>query len=197
MDTQQKILDAAAQVFAEKGYHDTRVDEIVSRSATSKGAVYHYFRSKKHIFFALIDEFVTLLEKRLRTAIEKEESGIERVGAALEAGMATFQQYRVLAKIVLVQAVGLGTAFEEKRAEIDERFILLIREYLDEAIAEGSIPPLDTEVAARAWMGALDAIVIRWIYTGEPDIERAFPVLRDLLLRSVGVSEERIRSMND
>ena len=179
MDTRQKILDAAAQVFAEKGYHDTRVDEIVSRSSTSKGAVYHYFPGKQQIFFALIDEFVALLESRLREAIETESRGIERV-----------------AKIALVQAVGLGRAFEEKRAEIDERFIRLIQQYLEEAVAEGSIPPLEPDIAARAWMGALDAIIIRWIYTGEPDLDRAFPALRDLLLRSVGVSEERIRSLN-
>ena len=196
MDTRQKILDAAAQVFAEKGYHDTRVDEIVSRSSTSKGAVYHYFPGKQQIFFALIDEFVALLESRLREAIETESRGIERVHAALQTGFQTFRQYRTLAKIALVQAVGLGRAFEEKRAEIDERFIRLIQQYLEEAVAEGSIPPLEPDIAARAWMGALDAIIIRWIYTGEPDLDRAFPALRDLLLRSVGVSEERIRSLN-
>ena len=43
------------------------------------------------------------------------------------------------------------------------------------AITDGDIAPLDTEITAYAWMGALNEVVIRWIYTGEPDPERAFP----------------------
>ena len=43
--------------------------------------------------------------------------------------------------------MSLGPAYEAKRAEIHEQFAALIRGYLDEAAAEGSIPPLDTRVA--------------------------------------------------
>ena len=64
-NTRQRILEAAVEVFAGKGYHEARVDEIVDVSKTSKGAVYSYFPSKERIFLALVDEFAGLLEKRL------------------------------------------------------------------------------------------------------------------------------------
>ncbi|MCF6278356.1 MAG: TetR/AcrR family transcriptional regulator [Anaerolineales bacterium] len=172
------------------------MDEIVAKSHTSKGAVYHHFPSKNYIFFALIDKFTELLEERLRTAIEKEEHGLQRVDAALQICMQTFGQYRTLAKIALVQAVGLGETFEEKRREINDRFAGIIRKYLDEAVADGSIPAIDTEIAARAWMGALNEVVLRWIYTGSPDPERAAPALRTLLLRSIGVPDNRIAELD-
>lgn len=191
-NTRTRILDAAADVFADKGYHETRMDEIVAASHTSKGAVYHHFPSKNYIFFALIDKFTKLLEGRLKTAIEKEEHGLQRVDAAIQICMQTFGQYRTLAKIALVQAVGLGETFEDKRREINDRFAGIIQEYLNQAIADGSIPEIDSEVAARAWMGALNEVVLRWVYTGSPEPERAAPALRTLLLRSIGVSEERI-----
>lgn len=194
--TRKRILEAATQVFADKGYHDARMDEIVAESHTSKGAVYHHFPSKNYIFFALIDKFAHLLEERLRTAIEKEEHGLQRVDVALNICLQTFGQYRSLAKIALVQAVGLGASFEEKRREINDRFAGIIRAYLDEAIADGSIPPIDTEVAAHVWMGALNEVVLRWVYTGSPDPVRAAPALRTLLLRSIGVSEARIDELN-
>ena len=195
--TRSRILDAAADVFADKGYHDARMDEIVAISHTSKGAVYHHFPSKNYIFFALIDKFTKLLEDRLRAAIEKEEHGLDRVDAALKICMQTFGQHRTLAKIALVQAVGLGETFETKRREINDRFAGIIQKYLDQAIADGSIPEIDTEVAARAWMGALNEVVLRWVYTGSPDPERATPALRTLLLRSIGVSEERIAALGE
>ena len=194
--TRSRILDAAADVFADKGYHDARMDEIVEASDTSKGAVYHHFPSKNYIFFALIDKFTKLLEERLREAIEKEEHGLQRVDAAIKICMQTFGQHRTLAKIALVQAVGLGETFETKRREINDRFAGIIQTYLEPAIADDSIPAIDTEVAARAWMGALNEVVLRWVYTGSPNPDRAAPALQTLLLRSIGVSEERIEELN-
>ena len=43
-------------------------------------------------------------------------------------------------------------------------------------------------MAARAWVGALNEVVIHWIYTGEPDLESAIPALQIFLLRSIGVA---------
>ncbi|OQX61376.1 MAG: TetR family transcriptional regulator, partial [Anaerolinea sp. 4484_236] len=146
-ETRSRILDAAADVFADKGYHDAHMDEIVAASQTSKGGVYHHFPSKNYIFFALIDKFTKLLEERLKAAIEKEEHGLQRVDAAIKICMQTFGQYRTLAKIALVQAVGLGETFEEKRREINDRFAGIIQKYLEQAVADGSISELDTEVA--------------------------------------------------
>ncbi|MCJ7702036.1 MAG: TetR/AcrR family transcriptional regulator [Anaerolineales bacterium] len=194
--TRQRILNAAIQVFANKGYHDTRVDEIVEASETSKGAVYFHFPSKQEIFLGLVDEFAELLQKQMEQAIHAEQGGVNQVDAALQSCLGTFGKYQKLAKIFLVQAVGLGTVFEQKRQEIHNRFITLVKKYLDEAVADGDIPAIDTEVAAYAWMGAINEVVIRWVYTGEPSPERSLPVLRVILLRSIGVSDERLQKVN-
>jgi AcrR family transcriptional regulator len=194
-ETRERILEAAVNVFASKGYHDTKVDDIVAESNTSKGSFYFYFPSKQDIFLALVDTFAGLLESRLHDRIQAETSGVARVDLALRVCLETFGQYRGLAKIALVQATGLGLAFEEKRRAVNERFIAIIKTNLDEAVTDGSIPALDTEVAACAWMGALNEIVLRWVYTGQPDPVRALPVLRRMLLQSIGVQDERIREL--
>jgi AcrR family transcriptional regulator len=196
-ETRNRILEAAVRVFASKGYHDTKVDDIVNGSQTSKGAFYFYFPSKQDLFLALVDTFADLLESRLRKKLAAEPSGTARVDAALRVCLETFGQYRALAKIALVQATGLGAAFEQKRQAVNQRFITIVRENLDAAVTEGSIPPLDTEVAACAWVGALNEIVLRWVYTGQPDPGRSLPALRRLLLQSVGIPEERIHQLEE
>jgi len=196
-ETRSRILEAAVNVFASKGYHDTKVDDIVNQSQTSKGSFYFYFPSKQDIFMALVDTFADLLENRLRERLSLEPSGTARVDAALRVCLEIFGQYRSLAKIALVQATGLGVAFEEKRQAVNQRFIEIVRENLDSAVADGSIPPLDTEVAACAWVGALNEIVLRWVYTGQPDPQRSLPALRRLLLQSVGITEEKIRQLEE
>jgi len=196
-ETRDRILEAAVKVFASKGYHDTKVDDIVRDSNTSKGSFYFYFPSKQDIFLALVDTFVDTLESRLRERLSAEPSGTARVDAALRVCLETFGQHRSLAKIALVQATGLGAAFEEKRQVVNQRFIEIVRENLDSAVADESIPPLDTEIAACAWVGALNEIVLRWVYTGQPNPERSLPALRRLLLQSIGISEERIRQLEE
>jgi len=196
-ETRSRILEAAVNVFASKGYHDTKVDDIVSQSQTSKGSFYFYFPSKQDIFMALVDTFAELLESRLRERLSSESSGTARVDAALRVCLETFGQYRSLAKIALVQATGLGAAFEEKRQAVNQRFIEIVRENLDAAVADGGIPPMDTEVAACAWVGALNEIVLRWVYTGQPDPQRSLPALRRLMLQSVGIPEARIQQLEE
>jgi TetR/AcrR family transcriptional regulator, fatty acid metabolism regulator protein len=193
--TRKRILDAAIKVFANKGYHETKVDDIVEVSGNSKGAVYFYFPGKQQIFLALIDEFADLLYERLEKALLQEADGVQRLNRALQACLETFGHYRGLAKIFLIQAVGLGAAFEEKRLEIHERFAGLIKTHLDEAVREGEIPPLDTDVVAYAWMGAINEIVIHWVHTGQPEPERVIATLHPLLLRSIGVTEARIQAL--
>ncbi|HRQ39631.1 MAG TPA: TetR/AcrR family transcriptional regulator [Chloroflexota bacterium] len=187
--TKSRILDAALDIFASKGYHDARLDEIVEESHTSKGAIYFHFPNKERLFLALVDQFADLLERRVTEAIAHEEAGIARVRVALETCLDTFGRYRRPAKLLLVQAVGLGAAFENKRNEINDRFARLIETYLQEAIAVGDIAPVDTEVVAYAWMGAMYGVIIRWVYTGEPEPARIMNTLLPVLLRSVGFEE--------
>lgn len=188
-NTKSRILDAALNIFASKGYYDTKLDEIVDESSTSKGAIYFHFPNKERLFLALVDQFADLLERRVTEAIEPEEKGIARVRIALETCLDTFGQYRRPAKILLVQAVGLGAPFENKRNEVNDRFAHLIETYLIEAIEVGDIEPVDTEVVSYAWMGAIYGIVIRWVYMGEPEPPRILETLLPMLLRSVGFED--------
>jgi hypothetical protein len=111
-----------------------------------------------------------------------------RLDAALGAVLDAFAQRRRLARLLLVEAAGLGHAMDDRLLHVHARFTDLIQRYLDEAVRAGQIPPQDTALAACAWMGALNEVVIRWLYTGQPDpLEAALPTLRALLLRSVGL----------
>lgn len=184
--TRDRILDAALQIFSRQGYHGTRLDDIVDESDTSKGAIYFHFANKERLFLALVDQFADLLERRVLEAIEGRARGMERVRVALETVLETFGRYRRPAKILLVQAVGLGSVFENKRAEVNDRFARLIETYLLEAIDQGDIEPVDSEVVSFAWMGAIYGLVIRWVTTGEPEPARIMDGLVPLLLRSVG-----------
>ena len=190
--TRNKILDAALDVFSDKGYHDTKLDEIANESSTSKGSIYFHFPNKERLFLSLVDQFSDLLEKQTRKAIELQPKGIGRVEVALQTVLETFARYRRPAKILLVQAMGLGQPFEQKRMEVNERFARMIAEYLREAVDTGELAAdeFDIDFVSHAWMGAIYHLVIRWVYTGEPTSQKIVIELVPMLLRSVGHQAE-------
>jgi AcrR family transcriptional regulator len=190
--TRDKILQAAREVFAEKGYHRALVDDIVRASQTSKGAVYHHFPNKEALFLALVDEFASRLAEAVAAAIGCAHGALGKVEAAVTAGLETFARHRDLARILLLESVSLGPAYQSKRQEVHGRFAALIQAHLDEAAAEGSIPALDTRVATLAWLGALNEVVVQWLHTGRPDLlTEAVPALVPMLLRSIGAKSAR------
>ncbi len=186
VSTRDSILDAALTIFSNRGYYDTRLDDIADASSTSKGAIYFHFPNKEKLFLALVDQFANVLERKVNEATADIPIGVERVKVAIETVLATFGKYRRPAKILLVQAVGLGSVFEKKRLEVNNRFAGIIQQHLDEAVAEDLLPELDTEVIAHAWMGAIYSVIIQWVYTGEPDQDRISASLIPLLLKSIG-----------
>jgi len=114
---------------------------------------------------------------------------VARVEAAVTAALSLFGRRRALARIVLIEAASLGPAYATKRREILGRFAALVRHHLDEAVAEASIPPLDSRVAAYAWLGALDEVAMQSLEGEMSAPEDAAHALSALLLRSVGVVE--------
>lgn len=187
--TRRRILEAAVQVFADRGYHDTAVDDIVRASGTSKGAVYFHFPNKQGIFLSLVDFLASQLIDQMDSAIESEKGGIAKVEAALRTVLQAFASHRSLARILLIEAVGLGRGVDPKLFTLRARLTEAIKRHLDRAVADGSIPSQDTETAARVWLGAINEVVTRWLYAeGSDPLERWLPSLQALLLRSVGYS---------
>jgi len=195
--TRAKILKAAESVFAEKGYYESLVDEIAEASQTSKGAIYFHFPSKEKLFAALMERLAEKLLEEVEISIAQHKGAVAKIEAALEAVLKNLLKRQRLARILLVQSF-FNSTFARKRLEIFDQFAELIQKYLDEAIEEGSILPVDSEVVAHAWLGAIHELIVRWLYAGEPSLERTLPALSRLFLSGIGVdTQERARTRND
>src|SRR2546425_849110 len=66
--TRQRILDAAARLFAARRFHEVRMDDVASEAGVGKGALYRYFRDKEDLYAAL----VTTATKQLLRVVEQQ-----------------------------------------------------------------------------------------------------------------------------
>lgn len=186
IDRRQRILDAALQVFSRRGYKDASVDEIAAVSGTSKGGVYFHFANKEAIFLALLDQTAARLKDKLAEALSVSDDPMARADAALLTVFRTFAKHRALARLFMVEALGAGREFHCRMAAIRSEFVAVIRHHLDEAVRCGLIGPIDTEVAALAWFGALNEVITTWALSGQPRRpEDTYAALRPILLNSV------------
>jgi AcrR family transcriptional regulator len=196
----ERILDAAFHVFSRGGYRDSAVDDIAREAETSKGGVYFHFPTKESILMELMGSTADrLVEKVVRTvAAQPGSDPVARAGAAIDSVLAIFAGHRSMARLLLVDGLGAGSLFRTETLRLHDRFVALIAGYLDGAVADDAIPPIDTKIAAIAWFGALHELIIGWLVAERPEpLEASGAVLRGLLLRSVGVSESRIAALGE
>ncbi len=188
-----RILDAALDVFAARGYHEASVEEIAARAETSKGGLYFHFPGKQALFLALLEWAHRELRRRVDTAVASANDPLARADAALQAVLRAFGRHRRLARIFLVDAPGAGPEFHERVLRIQEEFIELVRELLEAAKQRGEIEKdVETAVAARAWFGAVHSVLHGWLLARSPrSLDLAYEALRPLIYRSLGAAPPR------
>ena len=184
----ERILNAAASLFARRGYYNSNVDEIVQQSGTSKGSFYFHFPSKEQMALGMVDQLSDKLVRKLERSIASETDPLKRIPLAIDALLLTFSKQRKLAQILMVNIVGQGRSMDRKFLPIRDKFAGLIRQELDAAVEAGAIRPVDTSLVSQLWLGALNEIILRWLLQDKPAplMENAIAV-RELLMHGLGV----------
>jgi AcrR family transcriptional regulator len=184
----ERIIEAAMRVFSVRGYHHTSVDDIAAEADTSKGGIYFHFPTKQAIFLALLDRLASTLQSTVEQAMASQDQPIARAEAAISVVLDTFADNPHLARLFLVESLGAGPEFNARMAQIRLSFAEQIRQQLDEAVATRAIAPIDTATAAAAWFGAVNEVVTHWaLAESRGRLEDAYPTIRLLLLRGIGV----------
>jgi AcrR family transcriptional regulator len=165
------ILEAARQVFAERGYDGSAVRHIVARTELAPGTFYNYFPDREAIFRALVEESIAAVRERLREARRDARSIDEFVGGAYHAYFAAMAADPVMFQLMRRNA---GTI----RAMLDDPVLAAgvgeLLEDLEAAIQRGELPPLDARYMARAMAGAgLEIAMEMFERDDPPDVEGA------------------------
>ena len=79
----EEILNTADMLFAQKGFDDVRVSDIVSQMGVAQGTFYYYFASKDEVFLALLDQKWEQLAQFLRQKLNLQEDAAVRLSTAL------------------------------------------------------------------------------------------------------------------
>ncbi|MCS7177299.1 MAG: TetR/AcrR family transcriptional regulator [Candidatus Kapabacteria bacterium] len=193
-----RLLQAAAELFARKGYHATRVAEIAQRAGVAKGTVYEYFPTKEELFYALLDGWLTRFETDLSEHLAAESDPLRQADIVREAAVQFYRRHAAHAPIFLEFWAHALRSSDGRFLRRIQRFRTFLEEQghrLTEAlVASGVFLPVDVPSLVRLEAGISDGIFLLWVLSGRSfSLERAY-VFRQSVL-GLGVLSEAARQL--
>lgn len=154
-----KILAAAARLFATHRFHEARIDDIAALAEVGKGTVYRYFKDKEELYLALLDRAGAGLHERLRDARADAGGPREQLVAIVAALVDFFDEQPHLFELIqhaeAMQRPGRPFAWQATR----EATIGLVKEVMRAGAREGAFRIGDLDLAALMLLGGLRAVV--------------------------------------
>src|SRR3954470_19880206 len=123
----ERLLEAAAEVFAERGYAEASAEAISRAAGMSKATFYEHFANKEDAILALFDEATRVIMGRVGEATGSAPADPQaRVRAGLRAFVDALSDYPAASQTLLVEIIGAGPRAMERRDAILEGFAKLI-----------------------------------------------------------------------
>ena len=163
-----QILDAAAQVFAEKGFHRATTREIASTAGISEGTIYNYFDNKEGLLIGIMVRLAQL-ESMNEELVEALQGDVREFFVTMFSQRSNrIQQVQEMLKAVLPEVM----VNPELREPFYQQFVLrigtLLEQYIRTRIDLEHVRPVDAALVARAVQGMFVGMLILRILGDEP-----------------------------
>jgi len=144
-----EILNAARRVFARKGFEAASVDEIAEAAGLAKGTVYIYFRSKRDLYLAALQQGIAGLMDETRHDVEAAQTAAEKIRAFL---LARIRYAEANPDFVRVCQAGFGAVrpcgLNREFKSLCQRQVQVLERVIEEGSARGEIRPVPAAAAA-------------------------------------------------
>ena len=181
-DRRKLILDAAIRVFAEHGYHGSRVGDIAEDAGVAHGLLYHYFASKEDVLRTIFVENWGQLIARFRAVEASHEPAQDKLDGIAKILLRTWRNDPALVT-VMVREVARSHELEAQVEDVREAFGIIQR-VIEEGQASGAFrPDVDARLASCVVYGALEEILTGWVLGQLPDSEEDVAKAERTLIR--------------
>jgi len=183
LSARERILGAAGDLFADRGYNRVSVADIAEAGAISTGLVYYHFKDKESLYESVVREGLHLLEEAAVATLGAEGHPTDRLESFILSYMALLEGRAALMRLLIrsvtdVSSPAPGQVLTRSAVTVDQ-----LRSVIEEGVSSGEFRPVDTHLAATALFAIVNTVITA-------------PVLDTPLSETGGGSiEERARSM--
>jgi len=183
--TRDTILEAAAQVFRQKGFHGTSMQDIAKAVNLQKASLYHHVSSKQEILLALLDRALELLLERISAISDQSIPAGQKLRQMIRAYLQILAENTDLSAVLLFEHRSLERKQHARHVPSRDKFEALWRDVLVEGVAAGSFQCDDPALTTRAILGILNWTITWYRPNGDLTIEQIADQYSQLLLKGL------------
>src|SRR5688572_24072826 len=154
-DTRQRILSAAAHIFAASGFAGARIDEIAASAGVNKAMLYYHVGDKERLYAAVLTETVERGLLSLRASIDAAHSPSEKLQAVLDTMAAFTTSHPVFIPIMLREVASGGRTLPDEMLLRMAGIFRVVAEVLGEGVSAGAFRPTDPLLTHVSLVGSV------------------------------------------
>lgn len=173
--TRDDILDAAAQVFRQKGFNGASMQDIAEAVNLQKASLYHHVSSKQEILLALLDRALGMLTEHIAGIAAQDLPADQKLRQMIRAYLLALSDNSDLSSVLLFEHRSLDKKSHARHVPQRDKFEALWRDAINEGVQADVFACTDTGLAIRALMGMMN-----WTLTWyRPDGGKPIEVIAD------------------
>lgn len=183
--TRDDILDAAAQVIRQKGFHGASMSDIAALVNLQKASLYHHVSSKQDILLALLERALGLLTEHIAAIASLELPADKKLRRMIAAYLKALADNSDLSAVLLFEHRSLDKKSHARHVPQRDKFEGLWRGVLNDGVRTKLFDCPDTGMAVRALMGVMNWSLTWYHPNGDKSIEQIADEYADLLFHGL------------
>lgn len=190
LDTKGKILLAAKNIFGQKGFYETKMEDIAREAGIAKGTLYLYFKSKEELYECLIKIGLNLIEQAILEVLQTSKSFSEKLREIIAYIIDILSEnrefvLRIMYEMPLAQI--WKEDFKQKIFFESHRLVESFKKFVKEGISAGFFGESDPDILTQVLIGAITRPIFVY-FIEKKDMERLkvdlFEVIKNAFCKS-------------
>jgi AcrR family transcriptional regulator len=183
--TRDRIIETAAQVFRQKGFHGASMEDIAQAVNLKKASLYHHFESKQEILLEILDRALQLLLGKISTITCQNIPADKKLRLMIRQYLQILSENVDLAAVLLFEHRALERRQHARHIPNRDRFESLWKDVIAEGVAKKVFACDDPSMAVRALLGQMNWTITWYSPYGEKSIEQIADEYSNLLLNGL------------
>jgi len=160
----EAILDAAAKIIGDVGYHKAQISKIAREAKVAEGTIYLYFANKQDLLLSLFQKRFGQFINTLKNELKPEQHPLEKIKKLVKLHLENSEKDRNFAQVTQIELRQADRELRHKLSELLRDYFAIIEMVVDEGKAQGVFrSDISTKMMRRMIFGTLDEMVTSWV----------------------------------
>jgi AcrR family transcriptional regulator len=180
--SRDQILNSAAQVFSQKGYHGASMEDIAESVGLQKASLYHHFKSKQEILSELLDNALSLVTDSLNRVIQEDRPPEEKLPEAMRTYLTILCEQPNLSSVLIMEYRSLDKDLYNRHIRNRDRFEKMWRDLIQEGVDARKFQCKSVPMTVRALLGVMNWTINWYRPEGKLSVENIADQFADLFM---------------